>query len=225
MKNPIKYSLATEIWPIFILLMTLGLSYWSYLRLPAQVITHWNFYGQANGWSSREFHVIFFPAILMAMYALFNLMPKFDPHRERYQEFTGVYQKIRNLILLTLFIVFVAATLVNLGYALNIGVIVTSTIGLMMIILGNYFDQLKRNSFIGIRTPWTLLSDNVWDKTHHLGGRLFMLWGLGLIIAPWLTPPAAFAILLGGIVVIVIWLSVYSYLLYKQEKNNKNLVL
>lgn len=218
MKNPIKYSLETEIWPLLILLIVVGLSYWAYPQLPARVITHWNFYGQADGWSSREFHIIFFPGLLVVMYALFNLVPKFDPHGERYQEFADVYRKIRNLILLTLFIVFLAATFVNLGYAVNIGVIVASTVGLMMIILGSYFDKLKRNSLIGIRTPWTLLSDDVWDKTHHLGGRLFMLWGLGLIIAPWLTPLVALTILLGGIVVIITWVSIYSYILYRKEK-------
>jgi uncharacterized membrane protein len=218
MKNPIKYSLKTEIWPLLILLLTVVLSIWAYPQLPSRVVSHWDFYGQANGWCSREFHAIFFPALLLAMYALFSLMPKFDPRGERYQEFSGVYLIMRNLILLVLAIVFAAATFSNLGYAINIGVTVAGTIGLMMIILGNYFGKLKRNFFVGIRTPWTLSSENVWNKTHRLGGRLFMIWGLALILAPWLAPTVALIILLGGSVLIVVWVFVYSYLLYRREK-------
>ena len=218
MKNPIKYSLKTEILPIFILLAAIFLSIWSYPALPAKVVTHWGFDGAANGWSSKEFHAIFFPALLFVMYAMLSLMPKFDPRAERYQDFVGVYIIMRNSILLVLFVTFIAATFSNLGYAVNIGGTVSGAIGLLMIILGNYFGKLKRNFFIGIRTPWTLSSENVWNKTHRLGGRLFMLWGLGLILAPWLNPPLAFVILFGGLLIVISWVTIYSYLLYKKEK-------
>jgi uncharacterized membrane protein len=220
MQNPVKYSFKTEIWPILILILTAALSLWAYPQLPAQVVTHWNFYGQADGWSSRQFHAIFFPALLAAMYVLFSVIPVFDPKSERYQEFARVYRIMRNLILLVLFVVFVAATLANLGYAVNIGATVAGSIGLMMILLGNYFGKLKRNWFIGLRTPWTLSSDNVWNKTHRLGGRLFMIWGLGLILAPWLAPTLALIILIGSLVVMMAGIGIYSYVLYKEEKKS-----
>jgi len=221
MKNPIKYSLQTEIWPALILLAVVSLSLWAYPQLPAQVITHWNFYGQANGWSSREFHVFFFPALLVAMYILFSVMPMFDPKSERYQEFARVYLIMRDLILLVFLVVFVVATLVNLGYPINIGATVAGAVGLLMIILGNYFGKLKRNWFIGIRTPWTLSSENVWNKTHRLGGRLFMFFGLSLILAPWLAPTVASVILIGGMIIMLAWINIYSYVLYKREKKEK----
>lgn len=221
MKNPIKFTTQTEIWPLLIIVITIGLSYWAYPQLPSQVVSHWGFDGAPNGWSSREFHAIFFPVLLIAMYALFSLMPKFDPKSDRYQDFASVYLIIRNLILSVLFITFAAATFSNLGYAINIGGVVAGTIGLMMIILGNYFGKLKRNWFIGIRTPWTLSSENVWNKTHRLGGRLFVIWGLVLIAAPWLNPLVAFIILFGGIVILMSWVTIYSYLLFKKEKITK----
>ena len=220
MKNPITYSFKTEIWPILILLASIGLSLWAYPQLPNVVVSHWGFNGQANGWSSREFHCLFFPALLAALYGLFNLMPKFDPHSDHYVEFSNVYLIMRTAILFVLFVVFAAATFSNLGYAINIGTTVAGVIGLLMIVLGNYFGKLKRNFFIGIRTPWTLSSDNVWNKTHRLGGRLFMIWGLGLVFAPWLAPTFAFIILLGGLVIVMTWISIYSYLFYREEKKN-----
>jgi uncharacterized membrane protein len=195
-----------------------AISFWAYPLLPDLVVSHWNFYGQADGWSSREFHVIFFPALLFAMYLMFNLMPKFDPQSERYQEFAGVYLIMRNFIMLILFVVFGAATLSNLGYAVNIGGTVAGAVGLLMVVLGNYFGKLKRNYFVGIKTPWTLASENVWNKTHRLGSRLFIIWGIGLILAPWLAPTVAMVILFGGLIVMLAWLFIYSYVLYKKEK-------
>ena len=221
MKNPINYSLKTEILPFIILFASVAISVWAYPLLPDMVVSHWNFYGQADGWSSREFHAIFFPLMLFAMYFLFSVMPKFDPRGERYREFAGAYRMMRNCILLILFVVFVVATLSNLGYPINIGTTVSGAIGVLMIVLGNYFGKLKRNYFVGIKTPWTLASENVWNKTHRLGGRLFIIWGFGLVLAPWLAPTVAFVILFGGIVFIITWVMVYSYLAYKKEKNIK----
>ena len=218
MKNPINYSFKTEIVPFLILFLTVVLSFLSYPLLPDLVVSHWNFYGQADAWGSREFHTLFFPGMLFSLYLMFNLLPKFDPQSERYQEFAGVYLIMRNFIMLILFVVFAAATFYNLGYAINIGVTVSAAIGLLMIILGNYFGKLKRNYFVGIKTPWTLASENVWNKTHRLGSRLFIIWGIGLILAPWLAPTIALIILLGGLIILISSLTVYSYLVYKKEQ-------
>jgi len=218
MKNPIQYSLKTEIWPVLMVLAAIGLSLWAYPQLPEQVVSHWGFNGEANGWSSREFHAIFFPALLAVMYALFSILPKFDPNSERYKEFAGAYLAIRNLIMAVLLVIFGAATFSNLGYAINIGAVVTGTIGIMMIVLGSYFEKLKRNWFVGIRTPWTLSSENVWNKTHRLGGILFMFWGFALILIPWLMPNIALPVLSGSMLIIVLWIVVYSYILYRDEK-------
>ena len=221
MKNPINYSFKTEAFSFLILLATVILSFWAYPKLPDLVVSHWDFAGHANGWSSREFHVIFFPALLFAMYTLFSLMPKFDPHASRYQEFAGAYLAIRNFILLIFFVIFAAATFSNLGYAINIGATVAGAVGVLMIALGSYFRELKQNYFIGIRTPWTLASETVWNKTHRLGSYLFIAWGICLMIAPWLTAKLALIILIGGLVIIISWLMIYSYSLYKKEQLKK----
>jgi Predicted integral membrane protein len=221
MKNPINYSIKTEILPFIILFATVALSFWAYPLLPDLVVSHWNFAGQADGWSSREFHTLLFPGILFALYIMFSLMPKFDPRSERYGEFAGAYLMMRNFILLIFFVIFAAATFSNLGYAINIGATVAGAVGVLMIFLGNYFGKLKRNYFIGIKTPWTLASENVWNKTHRLGSRLFIVWGIALIFAPWLASQVAFVILFGGLIVMLAWLSIYSYWLYKKEKDTK----
>ncbi|QQG52613.1 MAG: SdpI family protein [Candidatus Falkowbacteria bacterium] len=221
MKNPIKFSYKTEIWPLLIIILVVALSIWAYPQLPMRVISHWDFNGQANGWMSREFHSIMFPVLMVFMYALLSLMPKFDPRSERYSEFANVYLTFRTMIMLVLAVTFGAATLANLGYPINIGATVCGAIGVLMIVLGNYFGKLKSNYFIGIRTSWTLSSENVWNKTHRLGAKLFVVWGILLIVAPWLKPAIAMGILFGGIITIIVWTSVYSYRLFNKEKSLK----
>lgn len=219
-KKIINFSAKTEVWPIVIILVSVAASLFSYSSLPATVASHWNIQGQVDGWINREFHVIFFPALLIGIYLLMNFIPRLDPRKERYQQFAAVYLIIRNLVISALAIIFLAATAYNLGYNINIAVITASTIGMLMIIMGNYFGKLKRNWFIGIRTPWTLSSENVWNKTHRLGGKVFMIWGFLLIITPWLPSYYAF-ITIGSLLIMTIGVFIYSYSIYKQEKKSK----
>lgn len=216
-----KLTLKNESRALIILIITLALSYWAYPQLPAQVASHWNFQGQVDGWASKNFHSFFFPGLLVVMYLSFLVMPLLDPKKERYTEFASTYRLIRDAILFVLLGVFTVATFYNLNYSLNVGAIVSGLIGVLMIVIGNSFGKLKRNWFIGLRTPWTLSSENVWNKTHRIGGRLFMIWGIGIAIAPWLNFQAAMIVLLGGIAIILIGINLYSFLLFRQEKKKQ----
>lgn len=190
----------------------------SYAYLPARVVSHWNFYGQPDGFSSRELHCLLFPGIILGMYLMFLFLPKFDPKKDRYAEFSEVYRLMRDAIMFVLFGVFLVATAYNLGWPVPVGIAVSSLIGFLMIVMGNYFGKLKRNWFVGLRTPWALSSENVWNKTHRFGGRLFMIWGVLIILAPWLNSSWAMGILFFGIIFILIAVNVYSYLVFKKEK-------
>jgi len=213
-----KINLKTESRAIIILLLTIAVSIWAYPQLPAQVASHWDFQGNINGWMGKDMHSIMFPLIVIGIYLLFLFMPYFDPKKERYTEFAGAYRIMRDAILFMLFGVFVTATLANLNYPINVGAVISALMGLLMLVLGNYFGKLKRNWFIGLRTPWTLSSENVWNKTHRLGGRLFMIWGLLIILAPWLNFQSALVIIFAGIAAIIVGVNVYSFLLFKKEK-------
>ncbi len=217
-KKIINFSVKTETWPIMVILISIITSIFTYPFLPTTVASHWNIQGQVDGWISRNFHVIFFPTLLLGIYLLMNFIPRLDPRKERYQEFTSVYLLIRNLIISTLLIVFLAATIYNLGYNINIGAITAGTIGVLMIIMGNYFGKLKRNWFIGIRTPWTLSSENSWNKTHRFSGKVFIIWGLLLMIIPWLSPDYAL-ITIGSLLIAIPVIFIYSYIVYKKDNS------
>jgi len=213
-----KINFKSELFSWIILFAVIILSVWAYPQLPERVSSHWNLQGEVDGWSSRKFHSLFFPILTIVMYFGLLLMPLLDPKKERYQEFIKTYNLIRHALLFVMGAIFFAATFFNLGYNINIGAIVGALVGALMIFLGNYFGKIKRNWFIGIRTPWTLSSENVWNKTHRFGGRLFMLWGLGMMCAPWLKGNLALIIIFSGLIFIILFIYVYSYLLFKQEK-------
>jgi uncharacterized membrane protein len=218
MNSPIKPSFKTEAISIVTVIAAIATAVISYEHLPARVISHWNFYGQADAWSSREFHVYFFPALTAGMYLLFLVVPNLDPKKERYQDFIKPYNVFRTTILFVIYLIYLLATLVNVGYEINIAKTVPLLIGGLMIMLGNYMGKIKKNWFVGIRTPWTLSSENVWNKTHRLGGAMFVLFGLTMIITPFLSKVLGLTLFALGIIGITIIPMTYSYILYRREK-------
>lgn len=215
----LKLNLKSELFPLLIIFSAILISALSYNQLPEQVVSHWNMNGEANGWSSRNFHTIFFPALLVFIYLLMNTLPKIDPNKKRYAEFKQVYLSLRDVIILSLLVIFAGATLSNLGYAVNIGSLTSITIGFMFIILGNYLGKLKRNWFVGIKTPWTISSENSWNKTHRLGGKLFVALGLITMLLPLFSTQAAFWFLIGGSLGILPIVTIYSYVIYRKDKD------
>ncbi|HOZ55713.1 MAG: Immunity protein SdpI [Parcubacteria group bacterium ADurb.Bin316] len=223
MNYPIKLTLKTELPAILILLATVLSSFYFYAHFPEMVPTHWNFAGEVDGWGTRWQGAFIIPIMLVAMYALFLLLPILDPKKERYSQFAKTYHIFKNLILIVLALVYFLASFNGLGFNIPIQYTVPVIIGLLFIVMGNYMGKLKRNWFIGIRTPWTLSSEEVWNKTHRVGGYLFVLAGLSMMLTPFL--PKLYGYLLFGVMMVLIIFGTlaYSYFLYlKEKKNDKN---
>ena len=91
-------------------------------------------------------------------------------------------------------------------------------VGGLFMFLGNYFQAIKPNYFIGIRTPWTLENENVWRKTHQLGGKLFFIAGLLIMILPFVLHQYFHEIFLTIIFSAALIPVIYSYILSKQEE-------
>ncbi|MFH0873608.1 MAG: SdpI family protein [Candidatus Komeilibacteria bacterium] len=221
MKSSLPITFKSEAIPLILILLTIIISYYWYPLLPQRIASHWNFAGEVDGWSSKNFMTFFLPSLMVGLYLLFIVLPYLDPKRERYSQFAHVYHIFKTLIIALFFLLFFTTNLYNLGYHISIATTTSLAVGLMMIILGNYMGKIKSNWFMGIRTPWTLSSENVWNKTHRLGGWLFMLYGLAIIIAPYLSATWGATILFGGALVLVGGTFLYSYILYAQEQKNK----
>jgi uncharacterized membrane protein len=223
MTYPIKLTLKSELLPIIILIATAIASFYFYAHFPERVPTHWDFAGQVNGWGTRWQGAFIIPIMLVVMYIFFLLLPLLDPKKERYAQFVKTYHVFKNLLLVVLGVIYFVTSLNGIGYNIPIQYVVPGIIGLLFVVMGNYMSKLKRNWFIGIRTPWTLSSEEVWNKTHRVGGYLFILAGVAMVITPFL-PQTLGLIVFGAMMVAIIFGTLgYSYFLFlKEKKNAKN---
>ena len=216
MKSPIHYSWKTEAIPIILIVISFFLSIYFYLNFPDQIATHWDFEGKVNGYSHKFLGSFLFPLLITFMYAIFVVLPFCDPKKENYKKFEKKYHQFKTVFTGMLFFLFIIMGLFNLGYPISVGKIVPMTVGILILFIGNSMKSLKRNWFFGIRTPWTMSSDVVWDRTHRFGGYLFILFGLVLFAVPFLGSFPGFITFTLGILVTVFGTILYSYIVYKK---------
>ena len=212
-----KISIKKEIIPIIILILSVVISIYFYKNFPERVATHWNFSGQVDGYSGRAFGAFMFPVMLIFIYFLLLIAPSLDPKKERYAEFEKVYRIFRVAFLIIMFGIFLATGLYNLNYKINIGVVIPIFVGALMMLIGNYMGKIKKNYFFGIRTPWTLSSETVWNKTHRVGGYAFILFGILIMVSPLLNETLGTVAFIVGILIMTVGTFGCSYIFYRQE--------
>ncbi len=186
-----------------------GLILWN--RLPAEIATHFNVSGKADGWSSKEFTVFGMPFILLVCQWISVAATKADPKNE------GISEKIITLILWIIpsvsVILFFCLYTTALNYPINITKIIMIFCGLIYIIIGNYMPKMKQSYTLGIKLPWTLHSEENWNRTHRLGGWLFVFGGVATMAIAFTHQPLLF---LAVMIIIIIVPTIYSYILYKK---------
>ena len=218
MPNPIKPNFKTEWFACCLIIISFLSGLYFYQHFPDRVPTHWSIGGEVNGYSGPFVAAFAIPLMTIGLYLLFLFLPYFDPKKERYQEFAKTYHLFKSLIVLFMALIYLATGLFNIGYPINIGVTTSLGVGALFIIIGNYLGKIKYNWFVGIRTPWTMSSENVWNKTHRVGGWLFVTLGIIMMIIPHLPESLAIPIFILGIVVVVAGSFGYSYWLFRQER-------
>lgn len=218
MKNPIKPTIKTEFFPLALIILTVFASVFFYNNLPERIVTHWNFAGQPDRYGSGKIQTVIFTLLIIGMYLLFLLFPYFDPKKERYQQFSKIYHIFKNMILTLVVAIYFVMGLNGLGYNLPVGVIMPGLIGLFFIVIGNYMGKIKMNWFMGIRTPWTLSSEVVWNKTHRFGGKMFIFAGLMMIAQIFLPLNWRLPVFIISLAVIILGTIGYSYVIYLRER-------
>ncbi|MBW6410651.1 SdpI family protein [Clostridium weizhouense] len=154
-----------------------------YNKLPNQIPTHWNISGEIDKYSSKLFGSFLLPSIMLLVWIGMLLTPKIDPKKNNYSKFDKSYNVIINVTLTFLFILHICVLGVSLDYNIEINRVIPFMLGILLIVIGNYLPKSKTNFFYGIKTPWTLTNEDTWKKTHRLGGKLFVLSGLVIIIS------------------------------------------
>jgi len=204
------------LWIILIIPYVYLAMVWS--ELPQTVPTHFDLRGNPNDWSDKSSLLILPGAIGLLVYGLMYFGPRLDPKR-KIGQMGDKYYALR-LIMTT----FISALMIFVMVTAKMGVInpgaLLALLGAFFAVMGNYFQTVRPNYFIGIRTPWTLENEVVWKKTHTLSGRVWMAGGLLIIIAALLIHQTTgqfivFASLMSLMVIVPV---LYSYIIYKREK-------
>ncbi|MCE9647315.1 MAG: SdpI family protein [Chloroflexi bacterium] len=187
-------------------------------RLPEQMASHWNQYDQVDGYVGKPWGVFQLPLVALGLFLLFLAIPNIDPLKANIAQFRKNFNLFTVLIVAFMLYVHGLTLAWNLGYQnYKISAILLPFMGFLFIAIGYLLEKAKRNFFIGIRTPWTLSSDSVWDKTHQVGSTLFMISGVLALIGGLLGGMSAFLLAFVPLVGSSLFLVIYSYILYHNE--------
>ncbi len=185
-----------------------------YPSLPEQIPTHWNAQGEVDGYMKKPGGVIVMPAMALFTYIIMKLIPMISPKGFRTDKFSDVMGVLQVTLVGFMSIVAILVLLEARGLNVRINEMIIGGTGLLFVIIGNYLGKVRKNFFIGIRTPWTLASDEVWNRTHRIGGKLFILSGVIIWIGALFGVPLTWTVVVAvGLVLIPV---VYSYFLYRR---------
>lgn len=205
---------------ISIIILSFVIGIYAYQNIEAdKVSSHWDSNGEVNGYMSKFWGIFLSPLILLGIYLLFLIIPKIDPLKNNIKKFRGYYDLFILIIALFLFYIFILTIITNLGYSFNMTMALMPAMGALFFYIGIIMKKLKRNWFMGIRTPWTLSNDEVWNKTHKLGATLFKIIGVIVILGILFPSKYVIWIILIPVLASTVWLVLYSYLEYKKSKN------
>ncbi len=193
-----------------------GLALWN--QLPDQMASHWNSNDQVDGYISRFWGVFLMPLITLGMFVLFLVVPGIDPLKANIAQFREAFNVFIALMVAFMLYVHGLTLIWSLGYQdFKMSAAMLPFMGILFIAIGYLLRQAKRNFFIGIRTPWTLSSDSVWDKTHQLGSILFMVSGAFAILGGFFGGMTAIWLIFVPLIGSSLFLVIYSYVLYRGE--------
>lgn len=182
-----------------------------YNSLPDQVATHFDFQGRPDGYSSKIFAAFGLPSFMLIINIILNFFLDNDPKKANVSK---TINTITKWIIPVLAIVMQCLTVAYaVGKNINISIVVSIFVGMLFMIIGNYLPKCKQNYTVGIKTPWTLNNEEVWNKTHKIAGYLWVIGGFIITISSFI-----------GIEHITFWVFViigffpiiYSYVLYKK---------
>jgi len=199
---------------IVIILFVVGI--YMYPQLPDTIASHWNAQGQVNGYMSKFWGLFLFPIISVGLVLLFVAIPRIDPLKANIEKFRTFYDRFVILFMVFFFYFYLLTILWNMGVQYNFNQVLAPAFGGLFYYIGVMMEHAKRNWFVGIRTPWTLSSENVWDKTHAIGAKLFKIVGVVALLGV-LFPNYTIFFVLVPVLVVAGYLIVYSYVAYQRE--------
>lgn len=203
-----------EIIIVLAVVLSFAASIYFYPAMPEKIASHWNAQGLVDGYMPRFSGVFLMPIISLALALLFMIIPLIDPLRANIEKFRKYYDRFIALILLFLLAVQMQVILWNTGTRISPNMTLPVGLGIIFFYTGVVCENAKRNWFVGIRTPWTLSNDIVWDKTHKIGGKLFKISGI-IAIFGFFSQSHALYLSVAPAVFTGVFTIIYSYIEYR----------
>lgn len=188
-----------------------------YPSLPSRIPMHWNVAGEIDRWEPKSLWSVFFPVVVvLLMIALAYALPRLDPLKGSYGRFTHSYSLIMDLVVALFALIHGLSMYAAFNPDVQVGMIIPFAIGLMFAAMGNQFGKVKRNFFMGIKTPWTLASERVWTQTHRLAARVWVVGGLGAALSAFLPAPWSFVVFMTLVLAAAFVPMAASYVFYRR---------
>ncbi len=185
-------------------------------KLPEQIPIHWNIYGEADGYSGKAVFIFVLPLLMLALQWLCVFVTEKDKKNKNQSP------KMQKIVLwicpVLLWVLSGAIYCAALGKQFNMLTVVYLLLGLMFCVIGNYLPKCKQNHTLGIKIKWTLENEENWNKTHRIGGILWFVSGLVMMVAAFLPQKISIPVMAAVIAVAVIVPVVYSYGIYRKSK-------
>lgn len=205
---------------IFIQLLLILATLWIWLlfynQLPETIPTHWNYMWQADNFWPKAFHIFGIPGLMLVLTILFNILPKLDPKKDKYEQFSKVWEIMKYSFIIFFAYIYFVTIYIILNPSVSINLFMNIWLWILFVVLGNYMGKIRQNYFVGIKTPWTLANEEVWNKTHRLWGWSFMLAWLIFILSAFMAPWFIWISIVFLIIFCLIIPIIYSYLIFKK---------
>lgn len=202
-----------------LLIVVVMILIWIYIypMLPDSIPVHWWFDGKPDRMGSKLTNLIAFPAIALVLIIVFAFLPKLDPKKENYDKFGKPWEILQFSIIWFMLYMYIVTNFVTLNPEYNISKFIMFGIWVLFLIIWNYMWKIRQNYFVGIKVPWTLANEEVWNKTHRFGGKMFMLaWILFILNAFFLRQVVG--VFTVAICLMVFSPIIYSYVIFKKIK-------
>jgi len=206
----------SEVAILIVILFSSIIGIYFYPRMPENMASHWNEKGEVNGYMPKIWGLFLVPIISFVLFLLFVAIPKIDPLKKNIEKFRKYFDTFMLLIILFLFYVYLLTIFWNLGLRFNFFPVLVPVFSFIIYYSGVLIENSKRNWFIGVRTPWTLSNDEVWNKTNKLGGKLFKIAAIFALIGIIFGNYAIYFVI-SPIIIASFYTIVYSYLEYQKQ--------
>ena len=206
--------------PFAIALLAFVASAVVYDAMPPTMATHWDAFGNANGFMDKGTALFFLPVLMLVLAGLFLLIPRIDPLKANIKKFEGAYWAFVTVMMLFMLALHLVSFAINAGYAIDIRYVLLPGLAAVFYCSGWLMERAQPNWFVGIRTPWTMSSPKVWKKTHELGASLFKATAILCMVFIFWIDLAVFVVI-GMALAPTVALVVYSFLEFQKEKRLK----